>query len=990
LADNVTALLSPESGTSVSREGAGAEACALAARLAAAAASRLQFGEVRAPDLASLGLWRETSVGVPRPAARAALVGRLRALAGEHDAVWLHGADGLGKTALAGLVARAIGGVWRTLDLSGATPGQAIERLAVARESAASADLAGVVVDDLDPGAEAALASLAQSLRRRGAACLVTSRAPPPGGALAGAGVLAAPPFDEGEIGPLIAAYGGDPIGWTRFVHIAGGLGHPQRVAALVASLAARGWPAEEPARWASAGHRPDDPEPPADPPAAERRRAAAAAAVEILARKAPDAGQLDTAFAQALAARAEPLALRVAQAVLAAEPAQRTALALAMPRLRGVTDADLPPGASPNLRALVQAARLRLVTPLGAAPEIAAALQAALGALPGAESPADVLALILGDPCAFGRLPGWFDLVTRLEKAGRRPAGAAKRPGDAASIPPIGPLFAGHAARPDGLSALEALFQALDAATPALRRRRLKALTAERAWLTLAVDGAWLADAARNDLDGLQAAQRLARLGDMAMGWGEPVLAARAFKAAAVMLDDVAEDADAALAVLDAADRKIPDDLDLTRERAHVAFRAEDYARALALVAAIAERLAAADPLDAALAFREAAVSAAQLGQRDEASQWFRRAAALSPPPPFGLALSADAAAARFAAGDRLAAVREMAGVLDGLTGLRPAPASLTGACAQILRAMEAALDGQELPCAPGVASRPLPEPALADPILADRPDATWARLARLALRLDAPAAEVRAWPAVPPILAHAPLGVDLRAAFYEQALRQRDLALCADTLASVAEGLTWRDNNGDEAGDIPAIPPAALIEPTAHAALRDALLAMGAALVLPAEPAAGLAELTATARAIAGFDAMPEWTGAPAPDPQTWIEDIAQRLAQLSTGKTLELIDIFTLHLRLFEWLRQSAWRRALAPIVADRVRRDWAQALEARAEAFRAPVPAVLRLRAALDRDPAGLGFVADVLLAAVPALNLDLWPDMLEDLRRTAAG
>ncbi|MBN9556925.1 MAG: hypothetical protein J0I26_05280 [Alphaproteobacteria bacterium] len=68
----------------------------------------------------------------------------------------------------------------------------------------------------------------------------------------------------------VVAAYDGDPEGWTRFAWVGGGGGHPQLIDVVVTGLASRGWPAEAMEQWLEDGFRSDDVEAERD---ATRRR---------------------------------------------------------------------------------------------------------------------------------------------------------------------------------------------------------------------------------------------------------------------------------------------------------------------------------------------------------------------------------------------------------------------------------------------------------------------------------------------------------------------------------------------------------------------------------------------------------------------------------------------------------------------------------------------------------------------------------------------
>lgn len=226
----------------------------LVARVRAMAGSALpSLGLGPTSELAALDRLEDhvtSGLAVPRASATAMLSGAL--VTGR---AWLHGPSGIGKSALA-LTVAASNRPWFTLDLRDQPPAEAARRLRAARR-----DLLGVVapggliIEDLNLTPAGAvkreLHLLLELLRREDAHALVTAYKPPPPSLVADLGLRAgcivrAPRFEEAETAAIVRQAGGDPGIWAIPIHLSCGSGYPQLVAARVAGLRQRGWPAGE------------------------------------------------------------------------------------------------------------------------------------------------------------------------------------------------------------------------------------------------------------------------------------------------------------------------------------------------------------------------------------------------------------------------------------------------------------------------------------------------------------------------------------------------------------------------------------------------------------------------------------------------------------------------------------------------------------------------------------------------------------------------
>lgn len=173
--------------------------------------------------------------------------------------IWIHGSSGAGKSTMARLLARRIGGRWLELDLRPVQKdpsGSLAAWRELTRAIALTAPVDGIIVDDFDGGAASALRSrlsaLARVLGSRGGRIIITSHHKPTAAFLFECGVttaasILAPYFSEADIAELVGAApcpAQDMIHpWSVFLKLSTGGGHPLLVAAKISSLRARGWP---------------------------------------------------------------------------------------------------------------------------------------------------------------------------------------------------------------------------------------------------------------------------------------------------------------------------------------------------------------------------------------------------------------------------------------------------------------------------------------------------------------------------------------------------------------------------------------------------------------------------------------------------------------------------------------------------------------------------------------------------------------------------
>jgi hypothetical protein len=158
-------------------------------------------------------------------------------------------------------------------------------------------------------------------------------------------------------------------------------------------------------------------------------------------------------------------------------------------------------------------------------------------------------------------------------------------------------------------------------------------------------------------------------------------------------MLDDYADDKDAAIRALDEAVAAIGENVVLSRARAKIYSRHHDYANAAKIFRDIADRVGRDNPIERAFALRDAAISAANTNDWQQAELWFAesRSAAANAPTldmrAMAVGLAADAAVAAFLAGGRDRGLHGLATSLDELRALDPDASLRAAYCHRVVR---------------------------------------------------------------------------------------------------------------------------------------------------------------------------------------------------------------------------------------------------------------------------------------------------------------
>jgi hypothetical protein len=479
-------------------------------------------------------------------------------------------------------------------------------------------------------------------------------------------------------------------------------------------------------------------------------------------------------------------------------------------------------------------------------------------------------------------------------------------------------------------------------------------------------------------------------------------------------MLDEYAKNRGAAHAALDQAEEQLPGSFDIARERAKIAWRADEYAAALEQLLALEPRMAETEPYDAAFALREAATSASELGQWSEAARLYARARDFAVGSdgdmlaPIAVGLAADGAVALFRSGGRLEAIRAMADVLDALAHIDP-EAKLTARSVHLVvrhlilwmqsEYVSIELDGGAVHFPIGAASNPDPKKAMATLSVAPLAP-VWQTLAAVSLNAGLEASEILAWPGLIAARKDPLIDALFRSDLLRHAIKRGDLPLFHRALIPALEAYQHlvRIRASDAAADplqttvgvIDPLSPADLASGAARNAAREAAIAFALVDCAKEPPVASRIDAVhSSVMSLIGVDAIPEWARPPAIGDADTSSIVASGVAALGGGGSLSPQQTFMTHLRTLEWARRSNYLALAAPALASLVRRTWSHIAREQRAFLLTPALSVPAIENALASGRSGMAFVAELLLAAEQAVSVKLSAD-LRELLRTMVG
>lgn len=737
------------------------------------------------------------------------------------------------------------------------------------------------------------------------------------------------------------------------------------------------------------------------------------AIAVHLVCGRRINVADADAAFLHALLGREEQVLLGLAHSVLVASYEQRRQLAEWMMGLRHHR-LDQPIDApTPALPLMLRLAQFLLVSP-GREGEVIRACWAVLQAEVSLLLPAEhregfefmVLAKVLLDEGAAGQLPRWIDLILRFEALARKSPQhewvlAKRSPSELGRVSSvIGVFFLVQLWHVDSVAGLLAAFEQLNQLESTQRSMLFADLVASPGDFRYVVDHAWFTEHKRGSVQGQHSAEAFSRMATLALSWGYRVLALHCHVARAIMLDEYAKDSVAAEGALRGAVAALGEDAILSRARARVLYRRKDYVSALQLMRAAKHEMgqqatANADPIERAYLFREAGISAGEIGEWADAREWFagaHEAASQAKVPAMkvmSIGLYADEALAAARAGDLAYAVMTMHAVVGELDSLDAGSSRVAGYCHRVIRhgilwlfglctRQAVDVEGQPARMTAGMCSNPEP------PDLSDRPlgSIDYARYLLAQSAVEAAIPQAAEDEIVASLAGHTipPVEMALRHLRLGRAIAARDVAEVLRLIPAWVDVRVYMESHPEAVRDFNMIKPRYVEIPTATAIegtsdraaqlVSDVAMAFGAMCAMSADAdammrlRAGVRDLTENEQVRGMLDVM---AGA-----ATEQESESQLIFYASRNGELTPNDLLVVSIRLLRVAARSVFKATLGRSMAAWSRAKWSHAISQQTFLMSSPRLNVPAIQAALDAAGDDLGFVGRLLLAAEPAV------------------
>ena len=426
---------------------------------------------------------------------------------------------------------------------------------------------------------------------------------------------------------------------------------------------------------------------------------------------------------------RAGTAARRLAYNIITTSPETRRQLSEWMGNLRRHRlDQKIYPIGRPAVSILLRLGQFLLIAPNATPNAIRKCwltLQAELTEIEDAEvrKPLEymILARVLLTQEAVAYLPDTVGLILRfvalseLDREWRAKLDQRMPSADGRTHSVLGTFFITYALRIPSVPDLQRAFDTLDDAAPTLRAALLDDLSDMPGDVGHAVNHAWLEESKRQTPDWPAHLAAYARMAGQAQSWGHRDLSIRCHIVREIILDEYLNDPDAALRALDDAEEILQSDPALDRARAKIFYRRKDHEAALQLFRDNAGKMELREPAARAYMLREAAISAAELGEWAEAREWFAAArqaasnAASTDMKLMAIGLRADEALAAYQAGDVIAALNGLETALDEIAPVDPASSIAAGYRHRVIRHSILWLFGKTTETAVGVGGEPI-----------------------------------------------------------------------------------------------------------------------------------------------------------------------------------------------------------------------------------------------------------------------------------------
>lgn len=570
-----------------------------------------------------------------------------------------------------------------------------------------------------------------------------------------------------------------------------------------------------------------------------------------------------------------------------------------------------------------------------------------------------------------------------------------------------LGTFLISYALRISSVADLQRAFDTLEAATPGQRAALLDDVSDMPGDAGYVVNHAWVEESKCQTPDWPAHLAAYGRMAGQAQSWGYRDLSIRCHIARAIILDEYLNDPDAALRTLDSAEQILQSDPALDRARAKIFYRRKDHEAALRLFRENAAQMELREPSARTYMLREAAISAAELGEWAEAREWFaaaRQAASNSVSTNMRLmaiGLRADEALAAYQAGDVVAALNALDIALDEIAPVDPASSIVAGYRHRVIRhsilwlfsqatGTPVGVGGEPTVMVPGMCSNPEPTD------VSDLPFAS-ADSARYLLVQAAIGSGVSGG-TEQSLRAHLSGRAIPSMELLVRSTRMEFLARRLDAKGYIAALPSWvdaqiylganreimqrSDPQNPVYGEIRPATPEQLVTELAVFSAQDALLSFGIVATLQRRPDA-LAALYTEADGM-----QPDYPGRSILEVMVSRQSrgdklpsyVAVEIHRVAHEISLTPDELFGACVRFVQWARKSNLQRVLTPRLEAWARAMWAQVIEEQQFNLRSPASSIPPIREMLGSADTGLNFLGRLIVATEPAVHHKLDPTL----------
>ena len=753
-----------------------------------------------------------------------------------------------------------------------------------------------------------------------------------------------------------------------------------------------------------------------------EQCRAHDVIATEMSSRNPINAGEIDAILVHGLAGSSRRSLFRLSMAISVSDNETREAIAKhlfvfpALDTSKPLYPKDLPTSV------MLRLAQLRLVMAIEKrrrVNDIVQALFSEVDAIPDGpmRTHFDGLALIsvLSNLGIARDLRNWVDLLSRFRRLD------LTHHEDTLSfdpeIPPVAVLFSTGIADLNSEKKLEDIFDALSGLDEDERRELLTPIDPSVEDYFFLIHHPWIARSRRPGFNAIEAVDSYMKMGAQAESWGQRILSVQCYVAVAMILDERLGDTAQAICVLEDAATRFGGEPMLVLALAKLNRRLGQGTEALGYFRDAVPRMPMLNSVHAVYTVREAAICAAECGEWDTAGRWFLQAHTASGPlddiglGAIGIGLLADAAVARFQAGDLRNALTLLKAALLSLAKIEPDSNLQTAHCHRLIRhailwlqakveGQETMIEGEPIAIIPGACSNPEPAPAIEHRPLGHI-DFAWYMLAgvELANGLDVGVRQVVNQfgaqgyiPLSEHLFRTQILGTAISAQNPADFMLHFSDYLASATYCAVNREAIQRLNDliDPERVEIPALPRCGPYDLVTEHSAQHAILAYGVRSLL-VEGGDVINHLREALRREFGnvhpgsslFDNLDSTTA----DGNDLDREVASLLRRCQTERPPPDL-IFLTGVRLTTWIALSPFKSVLIPHLKPWLIANWERIIQSQRFLLWSPATTTPPIVEALRRELEGESFAAALSLVAVAAVGGRLSPELRQELERLA--